>query len=50
MIYNHEWIKIHGIVICHWCGIQRKKETKDNSCTSKVKFITSGKELQVVKR
>jgi len=27
-----------------------EKETKDNSCTSKVKFITSGKELQVVKR
>lgn len=45
---EHEWIRTHGVVVCHWCGVNKKHKHKE--CKSNVKLITKGDRLRVVYR
>ena len=47
--FEHEWITVSGIDICHWCGVNKIAHEK-TKCHSKIKLITGSGKLQVIKR
>jgi len=46
---NHEWIKIYGVTICHWCGVSKKKH-HNTKCISHIKITTKGNKLKLERR
>ncbi len=47
--YEHEWITIMDIEICHWCGVQRKLY-EGEECHGTVKVTTKGGIMKVTRR